>query len=138
MIPKPTSVASAAHYEWGGGCEGWHLVRAAGLSVIEERMPPGTAESRHWHSRARQFFYVLSGQLVMDVEGERHELAPGSGIEMPQGVAHQARNDGEHDVCFLVISAPPSQGDRVDADDPGAFHREVEARSSGEHELLES
>ena len=51
--------ATAPHYVWGEGCDGWHLVRAAELSVIEERMSPGTSEKPHLHTRARQFFYVL-------------------------------------------------------------------------------
>jgi mannose-6-phosphate isomerase-like protein (cupin superfamily) len=32
------------------------------LSVIEERMPPGTAGQRHRHQRSRQFFFVLEGE----------------------------------------------------------------------------
>jgi mannose-6-phosphate isomerase-like protein (cupin superfamily) len=116
MIPLPISIATAPQYEWGGNCEGWHLVRAAALSVIEERMPPGTCEVRHWHARARQFFYVLSGTIVMEVEGERHELAAGFGIELPSGTAHQARNNGITDARFLVISSPPHQGDRRETD----------------------
>ncbi len=116
MIPKPTSRATADWYGWGDGCDGWHLVRAANLSVIEERMPPGTRELRHWHARARQFFYVLDGALSLEVEGERHVLIPGTGIELPPGTAHQATNESELDVRFLVISEPPSQGDRHMAD----------------------
>ena len=54
---------SAPHYGWGEGCDGWHLVRTPELSVIQERMPPGTSEVRHRHGRARQFFFVLSGRL---------------------------------------------------------------------------
>ncbi len=113
MIPTPISTASAGHYQWGDGCDGWHLVRAAGWSVIEERMPPGTHESRHWHSRASQFFYVLAGTLTMEVEGERHRLGARSGLELPQGVAHQATNESDADVEFLVVSVPPSHGDRI-------------------------
>ena len=112
MIPKPISVDVAERYEWGGSCDGWHLVRSVGLSVIEERMPPGTCEVPHWHTRSRQFFYVLSGTLVMEVEGVRHEISAGTGIELPQGTAHQARNDGADDARFLVISSPPHRGDR--------------------------
>ena len=115
----PTSTATATKYEWGDGCDGWHLVRAAGLSVIEERMPPGTREVRHWHARSRQFFYVLSGTLTMEVEGVRHELAARSGIELPPGTAHQALNESAGDTEFLVISIPPSHGDRhEDVPDP--------------------
>ena len=64
--PVPTSVESAPHYRWGVGCDGWHLVQAAGLSVIHERMPPATSEARHRHSVARQFFYVLEGELELE------------------------------------------------------------------------
>lgn len=113
MIPTPISTASAGHYSWGGSCDGWHLVRAAGWSVIEERMPPGTCEQRHWHSRASQFFYILAGTLTMEVEGQRHLLGPRSGLELPQGVAHQAINESDADVEFLVVSVPPSRGDRI-------------------------
>lgn len=112
MIPQPTSTKIAQHYTWGEQCDGWHLVRAAGLSVIEERMPPGTKEQRHWHARAIQIFYVLSGTLTLEVEGVVHRIGPRTGIELPQGMAHQALNETTENVEFLVISTPPAQGDR--------------------------
>ncbi len=109
----PISRSEASHYVWGGTCDGWHLVRATALSIIEERMPPGTHEVRHRHVHARQFFYVLSGTLTIDVEGARHELGPRAGLELPPGVAHQAINASDADVEFLVVSTPPSHGDRI-------------------------
>jgi Uncharacterized conserved protein, contains double-stranded beta-helix domain len=75
-------------------------------------MPAGTSEVRHWHARARQFFYVLSGTLTMEVEGVRHRLAARTGIELSPGTAHQALNEDAADVEFLVVSMPPSHGDR--------------------------
>ena len=116
MIPKPTSVQRAQSYTWGDGCQGWHLLRMAGLSVIEERMPPGTREVRHWHARASQFFYVLAGTLSLEVEGITHQLGPRCGIELPQGTAHQAINESGSPVEFLVVSTPPAQGDRIEAE----------------------
>lgn len=118
MIPKPTSSAVAQRYGWGTGCEGWHLVRAANLSVIEERMPPGASETRHWHARARQFLYVLAGTLSIEVEGEQHSLPAFTGIELPPGTAHQATNASGEEVRFLVVSEPPSHGDRHTTDSP--------------------
>jgi mannose-6-phosphate isomerase-like protein (cupin superfamily) len=112
MLHTPISTGNAAHYEWGSGCDGWHLVKAAAFSVIEERMPPGTNEVRHWHARARQFFYVLDGTLELEVEGALNQLTRGCGLEIPPGLAHQARNSGESVVSFLVVSSPPHQGDR--------------------------
>jgi mannose-6-phosphate isomerase-like protein (cupin superfamily) len=110
---SPVNRANGEHYVWGGTCDGWHLVRATALSVIEERMPPGAREVRHRHAHARQFFYVLSGTLTMEVEGVRHQLDARTGLELPPGAAHQAINDGSADVEFLVVSTPPSHGDRI-------------------------
>jgi mannose-6-phosphate isomerase-like protein (cupin superfamily) len=111
---SPISRESAEHYVWGAQCDGWHLLKSPDLSVIQERMPPGTAEARHFHHRAQQFFYILSGEAVMEVDGRAVTLAGGQGIWIPAGVAHQMRNDSGDDVHFLVISQPPSHGDRED------------------------
>ena len=110
---SPVDRTSSEHYVWGGTCDGWHLVRATALSVIEERMPPGAQEVRHRHAHARQFFYVLSGTLTLEVEGTRHLIGARTGLELPPGTAHQAINESEFDVEFLVVSTPPSHGDRI-------------------------
>jgi mannose-6-phosphate isomerase-like protein (cupin superfamily) len=111
----PISAATAEHYAWGDGCDGWHLVRAPGLSVIQERMPPDAAEVRHRHSVSRQFFYVLAGRLRIEVEGTVHVLGPREGLEVAPGLAHEVRNDGHEPADFLVVSQPPSRGDRAPA-----------------------
>lgn len=117
-MAEPTSAATVEHYMWGEVCEGWHLVRTEGLNVIEERMPAGAREERHFHSRARQFFYVLEGELTMEVEGRRHALGARQGIEVAPAERHQAVNESGGDVRFLVISSPPAQGDRQPAPEP--------------------
>jgi mannose-6-phosphate isomerase-like protein (cupin superfamily) len=109
MIDK----ASAKHYSWGSECDGWRLVSDPSLSVIEERMPPGTAEVRHFHRAARQFFYVLRGRLAFEADGREFELAAGQGLEVAPGIPHRVFNRSEADTEFLVVSSPSSQGDRV-------------------------
>ncbi len=114
---------NAEHYLWGHGCDGWHLVRTPQLSVIEERMPAGTAERRHRHQRARQFFYVLSGELTLEVDGQVSLLTTGQGLEIAPEASHQAMNRSSGDVRFLVTSQPPSHGDRID--DPQVVQEET-------------
>lgn len=114
-MTEPISVHSAQHYIWGGKCDGWHLLRTAELSVIQERVPPGGRETRHAHLRARQFFFVLEGEAVLEVEGQRHILGAQTGLEVMPGAAHQFRNESAADVSFLVISQPPAQTDRLPA-----------------------
>ncbi|MDQ3746154.1 MAG: cupin domain-containing protein [Acidobacteriota bacterium] len=109
------SIKTAEHYTWGQGCDGWHLVRTPELSVIQERMPDGASEVRHLHVRARQFFFVLSGRLTIELEGARHELSVGEGLEIPPGSAHQAVNESGGDTSFIVVSQPPSHGDKLAA-----------------------
>ena len=112
MITRET----AEHYTWGDGCDGWHLVKRSDLSVIHERMPPGTAEVRHYHAKSRQFFFVLAGVLTMEVDGRVEALAAQHGLEILPGVPHQVRNESAAPVEFLVVSMPPSHGDRVGAE----------------------
>ena len=107
------NVATAEHYRWGDVCEGWRLVSRPDLSVIQERIPPGAGEVRHYHQRARQLFFVLEGELEIEVQGDLHRLLRGDSLEVSPGDAHRVRNIAEADVSFLVISAPSTQGDRT-------------------------
>jgi mannose-6-phosphate isomerase-like protein (cupin superfamily) len=119
---KPISIANAEHYTWASAisehlCDGWHLHRTETLSIIEERMPSGTAERRHLHQRATQFFYVLAGELIIEMNGEEHRLPASTGLAIPAQTPHQVFNRSIGDARFLVVSQPPSHGDRVTAAD---------------------
>jgi mannose-6-phosphate isomerase-like protein (cupin superfamily) len=107
------STANAEHYIWGEACEGWHLVRTENLSVIEECMPPGAQEQRHRHARSRQFFYVLEGELTMQFDDDAVTVPAHHGLEIAPAIPHQAKNLSNADVRFLIISQPPSHGDRI-------------------------
>ncbi len=109
---RKVSPGSAEHYVWGERCDGWHLAKHAELSVIRERMPPGTAEVRHRHHHARQFFYVLSGVAVLEADGTDYQLQAGEGLQVEPGVTHQLFNRSQGAVEFLVVSQPQSHGDR--------------------------
>lgn len=119
--------ATAEHYSWGSGCDGWHLLRGGDLGVIEERMPPGSVEQRHLHRHARQFFYVLAGQAVLELDGRQHALGAGQGLHVPPGCAHQMRNASAAELRFLLVSAPHSHGDREPAL-PAATHTHEDDR----------
>jgi mannose-6-phosphate isomerase-like protein (cupin superfamily) len=110
---------SARRYSWGDGCDAWLLASEGLLDVREERMPPGTAEKAHAHSSATQFFYILEGAAVMRGREDDVLLAPGVGVVVPPGSAHQMTNTGKAECRFLVMSAPSTQGDRTDEDLPG-------------------
>lgn len=90
---KIVARSNAEHYLWGDGCDGWHLLKRDDVSVISERVPPGASEQRHFHIHSRQFFYILMGEAIIEVDGEIHILQAQQGIEIPPGVVHQFRNE---------------------------------------------
>jgi len=110
--PGLISRENAEHYRWGNDCDGWHLVKDPNLSVIEEFIPSGGCEIRHFHNQAQQFFYILSGEAMMEVEGRSTLLRAGSGLRILPGSRHQISNPSSGPVHLLVISQPPSRGDR--------------------------
>ena len=113
MQVHPVSRATAEHYSWGKHSDGWHLLKDERLSVIEEQMPPGTAEVLHHHVQSQQFFFILSGDAVMEVDGSETRLSAHQGLRIPPGVRHQIRNASKEPLEFLVISQPPRHTDRV-------------------------
>jgi mannose-6-phosphate isomerase-like protein (cupin superfamily) len=109
------SIDNAEHYVWGEICDGWHLLKRDDMSIIQERVPAGAAEVMHYHTKARQYFYILEGEAVMDFLDHQVVLHKGDGLEIPPQVRHQFRNLSNTDVHFLVMSVPTSRGDRVNA-----------------------
>ena len=106
----------AEHYTWGAECDGWHLVRTARLSLIEERIPPGRGEVAHHHRHAQQFFYVLSGEAAFHLDGHTVRVGARQGVHVPAGVPHRVVSESSGDLWMVVVSEPPSHGDRVIAE----------------------
>ncbi|HKC68159.1 MAG TPA: cupin domain-containing protein [Bacteroidia bacterium] len=47
----------------------------------------------HWHKHDNddEFFFVLDGQLLIDLEGQTIELNPNQGVTISKGVMHRPR-----------------------------------------------
>ncbi|MCW3074676.1 MAG: cupin [Flaviaesturariibacter sp.] len=107
------SIKNAEHYTWGGSCDGWHLIKTDPLSVIQERMPKGSAEDFHFHNMAQQVFYILSGVATFYIDHKEFIVCANESIYVPHSTIHKIMNNSEDDLHFLVISAPKAHGDRV-------------------------
>lgn len=105
--------ANSEHYIWGENCHGWHLLKNDRLSIIEESMPPNTSEVKHYHNKAQQFFYILRGSAVFELDNTTLHIGEREGIHIGSQVIHQIRNEGSTNLEFIVISEPTSKGDRV-------------------------
>jgi mannose-6-phosphate isomerase-like protein (cupin superfamily) len=60
----------------------------------------------HWHKHDDddEFFYVLEGKFLIDLEGRTVELAPRQGFVVPKGVLHRTRAT-ERTVILMVENA---------------------------------
>lgn len=60
----------------------------------------------HWHKHDREdeFFYVVEGRLIIDLEGRSVDLLPRQGFTVPRGVVHRTRAP-ERTVMLMVEAA---------------------------------
>jgi len=60
----------------------------------------------HWHSHDREdeYFQVMEGRLLVDLEGRTVELGPRQGVVVPRGVLHRTRAK-ERTVVLMVEAA---------------------------------
>jgi dTDP-4-dehydrorhamnose 3,5-epimerase-like enzyme len=60
----------------------------------------------HWHKHDEddEFFYVVEGKLLIDLEDRIVELHPGQGFVVPRGVVHRTRAT-QRTVILMVENA---------------------------------
>lgn len=60
----------------------------------------------HWHKHDNldEFFYVVEGKFLIDLEGRTVELAPRQGFVVPKGVVHRTRAP-ERAIILMVEGA---------------------------------
>ena len=99
--PEPLNVVGEATLIKVGpeDCEGryalFHLVA-----------PPMTGPPLHVHSREDECFYVLSGELIFEVDGACHTIGAGGCIAVMRGMVHRYQNFTNRDAALLIVTTP--------------------------------
>jgi hypothetical protein len=60
----------------------------------------------HWHKHEEEdeFFYVVEGEFLIDLEDRSVKLGPGQGFVVPKGIMHRPRAD-QRTVILMVEGA---------------------------------
>jgi quercetin dioxygenase-like cupin family protein len=78
------------------------------ISVWETAVPPGAGAPHHSHAGEDEAFYVLDGEVTVEVAGEARPIVLGAGsfFYSPRGVAHAFHNGGSGVLRMLVLCLP--------------------------------
>lgn len=74
-------------------------------SLAEATLPSGGATERHYHKLSEEFYYILEGRGVMEIDGKEKTVGVGDAILIPAGAWHQVR--ATEAMRFLCCCAPP-------------------------------
>ncbi|MEM9639118.1 MAG: cupin domain-containing protein [Pseudomonadota bacterium] len=69
----------------------------------------------HLHEDTDDFFFVLGGEMVMDLEGSSHPVKTGELFVVPKGVTHRPRAEQECKVLLIEPKGVPNTGDPATA-----------------------
>jgi mannose-6-phosphate isomerase-like protein (cupin superfamily) len=67
----------------------------------------------HWHvhDREDEFFYVIDGRLIIDLEDRSVELTPNQGFTVPKGVRHRTRAPSRTAMLMIEGKSVKPTGD---------------------------
>ena len=68
--------------------------------------PPMSGPPLHSHSREDELFYVLEGELVFELDGERFTAVAGSTVYLRRGVVHRYQNFTSETARLLIVTTP--------------------------------
>lgn len=111
-------------------------ISAGGVVIaLEVATPVGVpGPPPHYHEDCAETFFVTSGRLGV-MRGEQWTfLGPGEQVEVPRGVVHTFRNDGDEELRTITCFEPRGfeaffREFGVDASAPDAFEASVSAES---------
>jgi quercetin dioxygenase-like cupin family protein len=96
------------------------IVMDGGILASLICMPPGNTSRRHYHPDDDEFWVVMGGELVWEIEGqEPMQAETGDIMRVPKGLAHNIRTVGDGPSLRLAIGVPDIP--HIDAETGEAF-----------------
>ncbi len=106
--------------------------RVVALEVATPVGVPGPPP--HYHQDCAELFYVTAGRLGVMKDGEWLSLGVGEHAEVPRGVVHTFRNEGDTEVRTLTAFEPVGfeaffSEFGINASEPGSFDASLSEES---------
>lgn len=75
-------------------------------ALFEATVPPGGGPPPHRHSREDEGFYVLDGEVTVQVDEQRFVMHAGTFANLPLGSLHCFKNETSQPAKMLITLAP--------------------------------
>lgn len=76
------------------------------FSMGTQTVAPGCFIREHTHDRNEEIIFVLSGNGIVKLDGEEHQLSPGSAVFLGHNRKHMFINPGPEPFTFLYYFTP--------------------------------
>lgn len=99
---------SEQRWFYGGGLITWLATpeeTGGDFFLSEFTGEKGKVTPLHIHPAAHETFYILDGEILLDLEGERRKLSTGGVVVVPRGVPHAFMVTSPQ-VRFLTLQTP--------------------------------
>lgn len=102
--------ADAGVTEYVSGQQTYRMLSERGIDLVLEPMvvriaPGGSRETAYGH-RGEEFAYVISGELLYEVDGIEHRLHPGDSVHLRSTVPHRMYNDTDEVTTVVSVVTP--------------------------------
>jgi len=79
---------------------------ASGLDFVDYTViPAGSSIGKHFHVDTEEFYFVVDGTALININGREHRSGPGTLAVVRSGQWHSLTNHTHTDVTILVVQA---------------------------------
>ena len=77
------------------------------VQLVVMSIPPGGEIPQEVHTENDQFIRIESGNGILTLGDETHELSPGVGLVIEAGVKHHIQNTDDVELKLYTLYSPP-------------------------------
>lgn len=79
---------------------------AGAVTILEAVSPPQVGPPLHRHGREDEWFYVVEGEFLIEVDGKQAVVGPGGSAFAPRGTVHTFQNISSKNGRLVVVAQP--------------------------------
>jgi len=87
-------------YELAGSTDG--NIHKHCIAIVD--IDPGKSSKNHYHPSVEETYFVLSGQGLINIDGNEAALSQGDLVTIPTGAHHKVTNMSETDILQLYVT----------------------------------